>query len=153
MKHKSAKMYLLRNIWNNKSNHGGLGSHTERSGGSHRQNIKLKAPMSDCIQNFWFKKFTSIHQLTKCFTYLLEHPPATPDFLQPAPLTFYLRPSRSRITHKCLPSIYKILTSIRTSKVPSGRTQVVRWGTKEVQKMGARLQIAANYRFQYNGKR
>lgn len=83
-----------------------------------------KTPGPDMIHNFWFKKFTSTHKhLAKAFTAALEDPINTPDFMTTG-LTFLLPktekcsedPAKYRpIT--CLPTMYKILTSIIATKV------------------------------------
>lgn len=89
-----------------------------------RKTPNWKAPGADKIHNFWFKQFVSTHeQLSRCYNHLLENPTEIPKFmvvgityLLPKTNTFSDDPSQYRpIT--CLPTIYKILTSIITNKI------------------------------------
>lgn len=82
-----------------------------------------KATGIDNIHNYWYKKFTCVHeQLTKQLNDLIEHPEEMPEFLTQG-ITYMLpktedtkNPAKYRpIT--CLPTIYKILTACITNQI------------------------------------
>lgn len=81
------------------------------------------APGPDKVQNFWFKFFTSVHHpLAKIFNDLINNPEDIPQFL-----TFgvtYLKPKDNDTKNPakyrpitCLPTVYKLLTSIISNKI------------------------------------
>lgn len=83
-----------------------------------------KAPGPDQIQNYWWKKYTSVYPyLAKQFTKIIQEPNQTPSFMTegktyliPKDLKNTKNPGKYRpIT--CLPTIYKILTSCLTEKI------------------------------------
>jgi len=82
-----------------------------------------KSPGLDKIQNFWWKKLTNVHQRTSSiFDHLLQHPEECPEWLTTGRTTLV---SKKKQTHDpancrpitCLPTIYKVLTSIITSRM------------------------------------
>ncbi|CAH2021123.1 unnamed protein product, partial [Acanthoscelides obtectus] len=85
-----------------------------------------KAPGQDKIQNFWYKQFKVSHQhLAKCYTHLLSNPEELPPFMTSG--ITYLLP-KTKVSSKdpskyrpitCLPTIYKIFTSIISEKIYS----------------------------------
>ena len=89
-----------------------------------KKTLNWKGPGMDQIHNFWYKQFKSTHkQLAWNFTYLIEHPEETPAFMVKG-ITYLIPktpqptadPARYRpIT--CLPTIYKLLTSIISEKL------------------------------------
>ena len=88
--------------------------------------LNWKAPGQDKIQNFWYKQFTATHKhLAKCYTYLLTYPEQMPEFMTYG-VTYLLpktaEPSENPAKYRpitCLPTVYKILTSILTEKIYS----------------------------------
>lgn len=86
--------------------------------------LNWKTPGPDKIQNFWLKKFTSTHeQLAICMNRIVEQPNLMPTFMTkgntyliPKTPECSADPSKYRpIT--CLPTVYKILTSIISNKI------------------------------------
>ncbi|XP_063891684.1 uncharacterized protein LOC135117143 [Helicoverpa armigera] len=82
-----------------------------------------KSPGIDKIHNYWYKKFDSLHKIiAKNFTDIVLGKQNIPDFIATG-ITYMLpkaqyspQPSQYRpIT--CLPTIYKILTSVLTNKI------------------------------------
>ena len=83
-----------------------------------------KSPGKDGIHNFWWKRFTSTHiKVSQLLSEMLRGQTEVPDFMTEG-ITYLLpktaptskRPDKYRpIT--CLPTIYKILTSIITDKI------------------------------------
>ena len=82
-----------------------------------------KSPGIDRIQNFWWKKFSSLHKITAAIlNNLMVEPNITPQWLTTGRTTLVAKkketqdPSNYRpIT--CLPIIYKIHTSVITSRI------------------------------------
>jgi len=82
-----------------------------------------KSPGIDKLQNYWWTKLTNIHTLTaKIFDDILKHPDTCPEWLTTGRTTLVPKkvdtqnPSNYRpIT--CLPVVYKILTSIITTRM------------------------------------
>lgn len=82
-----------------------------------------KAPGMDKIHNYWFKYITSTHtKLAELLNQAIDHPTKIPEFFTQG-LT-YLKPKTNETNNPtkyrpitCLPTIYKILTSVITSKV------------------------------------
>lgn len=82
-----------------------------------------KAPGVDNIQNFWYKKFDSLHgALAEQLTHVIHHPKDMPAFLTLG--STYMLP-KSDLTEDpahyrpitCLPTLYKILTACITNKI------------------------------------
>lgn len=89
-----------------------------------RRTLNWKTPGPDKIQNFWIKQFKSTHrQLANCFTSILERPEIIPDFMTSG--ITYLKPKTPQYSENpaqyrpitCLPTTYKILTSIISEKL------------------------------------
>lgn len=82
-----------------------------------------KAPGSDKIQNYWLKYFTSSHEyLANTLNHLIHNPHDIPPFLTQG--VTYLKPKDNDTTNPakyrpitCLPTIYKLLTSIIAHKL------------------------------------
>lgn len=82
-----------------------------------------KAPGVDGIQNFWYKKFPSLHEaLAQQFSHVLHHPEDTPTFLMRG--STYMLPKSDRTEDPsqyrpitCLPTMYKILTSCISNRI------------------------------------
>lgn len=82
-----------------------------------------KAPGRDKIQNYWWKKFTSVHEtLARQFQRCLMNPEEVPNFLMEG--VTYMLPKTDTPDHPkkfrpitCLPTLYKLLTSIITKKI------------------------------------
>ena len=82
-----------------------------------------KAPGVDGIQNYWWKRFTSVHeQLATAFNQMVLEPNNAPQFLTQG-VTYLLFKSGSRENPQnyrpitCLPTIYKLLTSILADNI------------------------------------
>ena len=89
-----------------------------------RKTHNWKAPGCDKLHNFWLKRFTSTHeQILKCLNHILKHPGNTPEFFTQG--VTYLIPKTSEPSTDpskyrpitCLPTMYKVLTSILTEKI------------------------------------
>lgn len=89
-----------------------------------QKTLSWKAPGSDKIHNFWYKHFKTTHAiLAQCFTEIIKQPHKMPQFMTRG--TTYLIPkteipSASPDKYRpitCLPTIYKILTSIIANKI------------------------------------
>ena len=82
-----------------------------------------KAPGNDGIANFRIKNLTSLHDdLITAYNDILKHPEKAPDWLTDG-LTYYLLPKTEETKNPmnyrpitCLPTLYKILTSILTER-------------------------------------
>ena len=82
-----------------------------------------KTPGIDNLQNFWYKKFTSLHkQIAAQFTYIVRNPEQTPSFMTVGKT--FMKPKTNDTTNPatyrpitCLPTLYKLLTSCITSKI------------------------------------
>lgn len=87
-----------------------------------------KQPGTDNVQNFWYKKFTSIYsKLADHINYIIEHPEKQPKFLTEGKT--YIKPKNSETQNPanyrpitCLQTIYKIITSIITEKIDNHLT-------------------------------
>jgi hypothetical protein len=85
--------------------------------------LNWKAAGPDGIQNFWWKKFTSVHRiLASQFNQMLKNPNRMPEFLTQG--ITYLKPKNNQTADPknyrpiaCLPTLYKILTSVITNKI------------------------------------
>lgn len=89
-----------------------------------QKTLNWRAPGIDGIHNFWYKKLTSIHEKTAdLFNQCLKEPSKIPPFMTIG--VTYLLPkttpaSRDPALYRpitCLPTIYKLLTSILTDKI------------------------------------
>jgi len=88
-----------------------------------------KAPGVDGLQNYWYKHFTSTHSyLATCITDTIKHPHKTPIFLTKGKT--YVKPKNNDTENPsnyrpitCLPTLYKIITSLITQKIESHLTQ------------------------------
>lgn len=82
-----------------------------------------KSPGVDGIHNYWYKKFTCTHTyLAKHINDILKHPQRTPKFLTQG--ITYMKPKDTDTKNPakyrpitCLPTLYKILTSVLTDKI------------------------------------
>ena len=81
-----------------------------------------KAPGNDRIATFWLKKLSSVHEdLTTAYNDILKNPEKQPDWLTEG-LTYLLPKTEETKNPKnyrpitCLPTMYKILTSILTER-------------------------------------
>ena len=81
-----------------------------------------KAPGNDGIANYWLKNLTSVHvELTAAYNEILKHPERTPEWLTDG-LTYLIPKTEEPKNPKnyrpitCLPTMYKILTSILTER-------------------------------------
>ena len=81
-----------------------------------------KAPGNDGIANFWLKNLSSVHEdLTIAYDDILKNPEKQPDWLTEG-LTYLLPKTEEMNNPKnyrpitCLPTMYKILTSILTER-------------------------------------
>jgi len=81
-----------------------------------------KAPGNDGIANFWLKNLSSVHEdLTTAYNDILKNSEKQPDWLTEG-LTYLLpKPEETKIPKNyrpitCLPTMYKILTSILTER-------------------------------------
>lgn len=77
-----------------------------------------KSPGKDKVSNFWLKHLVSLHEdLAKAYTKVIEHPEETPEWLTEG-ITYLLPKTEQTKNPKnyrpitCLPTMYKILTSI-----------------------------------------
>lgn len=86
--------------------------------------LNWKAPGIDKLQNFWYKRFTSTHaKLARTFTKLLACPEEMPQFMTQG--ITYLLPKTTHVSEDpskyrpitCLPTVYKIFTSIIANKI------------------------------------
>lgn len=83
-----------------------------------------KAPGPDNLQNFWYKKFTTMHPLiATAFNNIIQYPETAPEFLTRGK-TFLLPKDKTQLNNPakyrpitCLNNIYKLLTSILTEKI------------------------------------
>ena len=81
-----------------------------------------KAPGIDGVANFWVKNFPSVHEdLTHAYNSVVKNPEECPDW--PTRGTTYLLPKNDETENPknyrpitCLPTMYKILTSIITDR-------------------------------------
>ena len=81
-----------------------------------------KSPGNDVVANFWLKHLTELHEdLTYAYNKCLEFPETCPDWLTNG--TTYLLPKNDETNNPknyrpitCLPTMYKILTSIISDK-------------------------------------
>lgn len=88
-----------------------------------------KAPGVDHIHNFWYKRFTSIHEhLTTQINKIILEPNKLPQFLTQGKT--YIKPKNSDTQNPanyrpltCLPTLYKIITSLITHKIEKHLTQ------------------------------
>lgn len=82
-----------------------------------------KAPGVDGTHNFWYKKFSSLHQaLARNFTHILHHPEDTPKFLTLGMTNMLPKSAQTKDPTQyrpitCLPTLYKILTSCLTNRI------------------------------------
>lgn len=91
--------------------------------------LNWKSPGPDKVQNYWLKYFSSTHKhLAIAFNHILHNPLDMPHFLTHG--ITYLKPKDTDTTNPskyrpitCLPTIYKLLTSIITQKVNAHITQ------------------------------
>ena len=85
--------------------------------------LNWKAPGADGIHNFWYKRFTSMHsQLAKNITMVIQNPEEMPDFLTHGVTTLIPKGSETNNPSNyrpitCLPTMYKLITSILTDKI------------------------------------
>lgn len=83
-----------------------------------RKTANWKAPGPDKIQNYWWKYFTALHkQLAQCFQSILQDPTSIPKFLTVGVTT--MLPKNGNLNEPknfrpitCLPTLYKLLTSV-----------------------------------------
>lgn len=88
-----------------------------------------KAPGVDHIHNYWYKKFTAIHQrLLKLINNIILEPQNMPHFLTQGKT--YIKPKSEDTQNPanyrpitCLPTLYKIITSLITQKIDNHLTQ------------------------------
>lgn len=88
-----------------------------------------KAPGIDRISNFWYKRLTSLHPcFTKLINEVLLEPNKMPLFLTEGKT--YIKPKNSETQNPsnyrpitCLPTMYKIITSIITQKIDRHNTE------------------------------
>lgn len=84
--------------------------------------LNWKTPGIDRIPNFWLKKLSSTHAvLAQAFTHLIEHPSTTPEWLTKGNTLLLPKSSNTKEAKNyrpitCLPTIYKLLTSILTHR-------------------------------------
>ena len=83
---------------------------------------KWKSPGIDKVPNFWLNSFDSIHNsITNCFNKAMINPELTPKWFTQG-VTYLLPKSNETNIPKnyqpitCLPTMYKILTSIITER-------------------------------------
>lgn len=89
-----------------------------------RRLINWKSPGPDKIQNFWYKRFTSVHQkFAELVNHVIQHPSDMPEFLMMG-MTYLLPKDHQNLQDPakyrpitCLPTMYKIITSCITQKV------------------------------------
>ena len=82
-----------------------------------------KAPGIDHLHNFWYKKLTSTHeQLAKVINEIIHKPQSCPLFLTEGKT--YIKPKNENTSNPsnyrpitCLPTLYKIITSILTHRI------------------------------------
>jgi hypothetical protein len=88
-----------------------------------KKTLNWKAPGPDKVQNYWIKYFTATHtHITNALNHIIRNPHDMPNFLTQG-ITYLkpkdndtINPSKYRpIT--CLPTIYKLLTSIISHKI------------------------------------
>ena len=81
-----------------------------------------KAPGNNGIANFWIKNLTSVYdELTTAYNDILKHPEKAPDWLTDGlthllPKTEETKNPKNYLPITCLPTMYKILTSILTER-------------------------------------
>lgn len=82
-----------------------------------------RAPGLDGVHNFWFKKFSSLHEyMATCFNNILQKPETMPKFM--ARGYTYLLPKNENYDDPsmyrpitCLPTLYKIFSAIISNKI------------------------------------
>jgi hypothetical protein len=88
-----------------------------------------KTPGIDHIHNFWYKRLTSVHErLTELINQNVRNPHIFPDFLTEGKT--YIKPKNEQTQNPanyrpitCLPTLYKIITSIIANKIETHLTQ------------------------------
>lgn len=94
-----------------------------------KKTLNWKAPGPDKIQNYWIKYFSATHKhIATALNHLIKNPQDMPLFLTQG--ITYLKPKDNDTTNPakyrpitCLPTIYKLLTSIISQKLNSHITQ------------------------------
>lgn len=86
--------------------------------------LNWRAPGPDKIQNYWLKAFPATHEhLAKCLTTIIEEPQTMPIFMTTG-ITYLIHKTQAPTPNAsnyrpitCLPTIYKLLTSIIAEKI------------------------------------
>lgn len=120
-----------------------------------RKTHNWKTPGADHIQNFWYKNMTSVHnQLIKSINQVIHNPQTLPYFLTSGKT--YIKPKSEETENPanyrpitCLPTLYKIITSIITNIIDKHTSinNIIAEEQKGCRKKRQRVQRTNNYRF------
>ena len=84
-----------------------------------------KSPGPDRLPNFWFKQFKSLHKaFTEAYSEIIKDPKQTPDWLVEGATNLLPKKEQTWIPKSyraiaCLPTIFKLLTSVITDRLYS----------------------------------
>ena len=99
--------------------------HSWRTQGQHDQSSQLETPGPDRLSNFWIKQFKSLHKpMAEASSEIIKDPKQTPDWLVEGATNLLPKKEETCIPKNyrpiaCLPTTFKILTSVITDRLYS----------------------------------